>query len=222
MCNDTCSKTRSRGVVAMPATPNGSAGLSATLAGLLSLVLAGAGLAGDMVIDGNYRYSNAKVNSYWIPGNTFITLRDNNDEETYGRRVHGWGVLRSSISSSVDLIAPVRLPDGATVKDLICFYYDNFEANRLKCINNTTMTLRRRGGTDLVSTTMASIDVETCLTPASPAMRFLEDNTIDDPVIDNFRYSYHLDVHWQASDQVTEHLRFYGCVIDYLVTEVAP
>lgn len=38
----------------------------------------------------------------------------------------------------------------------------------------------------------------------------------------NFTNAYHLDVHWQASDQLTDNLRFYGCLIDYQVSVIAP
>jgi hypothetical protein len=187
---------------------------------LCSLVLSSAGaVADDLFVSGDFRYLTPQLHSYWVPGNTLITARDQSGSQRYERYADGYGIGRSA---GVSLSAPVRLPDGATVAGMICYYYDNFTANRLKCISGSTITLRRRNFASSTAEPLAQVNINTCLQPANSSVRGVTDTSIDNGTVGNFAYAYHLDVDWQTSDQLTENLRFYGCVIDYTIDRLAP
>lgn len=78
------------------------------------------------------------------------------------------------------IVAPVHLPDGATVTSMFFYLYDDSG-------DDLSMSLRRKR----INNTVASSVLATVATAGtSTSVRILPDITITDPVIDNTQYSY--------------------------------
>lgn len=99
-------------------------------------------------------------------------------------------------------IAPVYLPDGATVTGVISYVYDN------NADDVTTYLYAKPIGSTTLATTMAFI----ATSGQSTNIQGLGDTTITQPVINNSSYTYHLGVClWGTNDT----MRFYAAQIMY-------
>ncbi len=99
------------------------------------------------------------------------------------------------------MTAPVNLPDGASVTNLLFAAYDNAS-------DDATATLMR---TDRSENADVLVSVHTTGTGASP--REFSSSSVTNPVIDNANYSYYVMINTQNGDE-----RIDGVFITYQVT----
>jgi hypothetical protein len=101
------------------------------------------------------------------------------------------------------ITAPVYLPHGAIVKELVVYYTDNDDREdhqiRVGLIGHEMET-----GNDHWMAAVISNG------PASPDRRVLEDNTVDYAQVDNHKYAYFLEVTFH---QPTANVKFHGAKI---------
>ena len=101
------------------------------------------------------------------------------------------------------ITAPVYLPHGAIVKELVVYYTDDDDREdhqiRVGLIGHEMET----GNDHWMAAVISHV-------PASPDRRVLEDNTIDYAQVDNHKYAYFLEV---TFDQPTADVKFHGAKI---------
>jgi hypothetical protein len=143
-------------------------------------------VVGNVRTSGNYTFSTAKQAAWSIPGNGFKAAESS---------IHVWrsgvqqvfGTLTPSgatYPAVLDLNADVHLPQGATVLQLTCWYWDSDERGA---------ELRSCPGADRhdgFDTAMASLAVDSV--GASTTVQAAFDDTITGPVIDNQTNFYSL------------------------------
>lgn len=101
------------------------------------------------------------------------------------------------------ITAPVYLPHGAIVKELVVYYTDNDDREdhqiRVGLIGHEMET----GNDHWMAAVISHV-------PSSPDRRVLEDNTVDYAQVDNHKYAYFLEV---TFDQPTADVKFHGAKI---------
>lgn len=163
---------------------------------------------GDLVISGSYRFKTPRLRFTWYPANAWTMAGNYTD---YTRFSAGFGVGRVG---NVFLTERLQLPQWATLRGLVCYYYDN-QVNTLKCVTDANVRINRRTGHGTTKTELVRVTMNTCLTEPAPDIRSEANRTVAFPVVDNTFYQYTLDASWLTSDQVTNELRFYGCHLEY-------
>jgi hypothetical protein len=149
---------------------------------------------------------------YGVPGPAFRPFFDNQIHRTSN---FGFWSSPGTTSGVVEVIAPVNLPDGATVTALDCYYYDNSGTVSM----DVEFVFGRRSwqGNPLSLVTLPATTSGTL----NAIQRITETNT-GDPAINNQTYQY-----WLYSSMTrTEgsafdgNTRSYGCRIEYEVDEL--
>jgi hypothetical protein len=170
-------------------------------------------VSGSINISGNYQYTSAKTFYLNIPACAF--KKDGwNTEEVWATK--GGYQYRISGPYNVDAYAPVYLPTGATVIEVMFFYYDDHATYNVEFAG----AMRRRFITSPNSDTMAFVTTVSSGSNSNLVLS-VEDNDIDYPTIINSTYSYQVKINWDP--QINgENLRFYGCRIEYTMTTVTP
>ncbi len=105
-----------------------------------------------------------------------------------------------------DAYAPVYLPNGATVKKLVVYYYDNdsyFEASLVIVLGRVRHTT---GGGDWMAVAGSEPPA------ASPTRRISKDETIDYALVQNHLYSYYIALY---QDAPSSNVKFHGAKIVY-------
>lgn len=101
------------------------------------------------------------------------------------------------------ITAPVYLPHGAIVKELVVYYTDDDDREdhriRVGLIGHEMET----GNDRWMAAVLSNV-------PASPDRRVLEDNTIDYAQVDNHKYSYFLEVTFR---EPTADVKFHGAKV---------
>jgi len=113
----------------------------------------------------------------------------------------------------------VRLPNGATITEVTCDYYDSDIDDD---INNVSFALRRRSfGSSTSTSTMASatVDPVPLVGLDDNIIRQVTDTTISYAIVDNASYAYNLTLMFGASANFTaasnSAIRSYGCRVGY-------
>lgn len=124
-----------------------------------------------------------------------------NDREAFYFSANGY---LTGEGSTVVMIAPVYLPDGATVSTFAANVYDNSTSCSYP---EVTLWLNRVGaGTGTGMETMASATTS----GAQTSMRTITDSSISYPVVDTLRYTYYAAVMMCSSAH-----ELHSVVIDY-------
>jgi hypothetical protein len=130
----------------------------------------------------------------------------------------GYGYMDSSAGvpalSFVTLSATVALPDGATITELSCQFYDNSSSSNV----NTIMSLYRRGFAEVSGSEVARVDALPT-SGASPSIRTLVSTAIHDPRVDARGATYYIQGSFRPDPAYGVELRFYGCGVRYTVSE---
>ncbi len=124
-----------------------------------------------------------------------------NDREAFYFSPNGYLTGEGSI---VLMIAPVYLPNDATVQTLAAHVYDN----SMSCANpNITLWLNRVGaGTGTGMENMASVSTS----GATSSMQTISTSSVSHPVVDNLRYTYYAAVMMCSNSH-----ELHSVVIDY-------
>jgi hypothetical protein len=169
--------------------------------------------SGNVRISGanDYKYSTAKTHYYSIPGAAF-NLENTSvcDKAMIGGDVYTTG---GSVATVAYFVAPVSLPDGATVTSVTFYEVDNDGTYNLQ-----NGQLWRNDGSTSTSYGNSAI-MATISTPASSNSTLVQTSTtsaIATPVIDNQNYTYWL--RW-GTQQANSNMRLVKVVISYTVTK---
>jgi len=147
--------------------------------------------AGTTMSADEFIYSESQIRYYSVPPAAFVPGNSNQDWVTEGGS--GISYLNSNAGGS-NLVAPVYLPHGATVTELMIFYVDNTPTSSIsielleRYVFNTFYTSMARA---------ASTDLE-----SSPNANWQSDTSIAEPVIDNSQNAYILSAYssdWQGA-----------------------
>ena len=132
-----------------------------------------------------------------IPPGAFVPKSGTQDSE-----ITNDDIVNSQLITAEKFYAPVLLPHRATVTKLTLYGFKNTSGGYV------TLTLLR-GDRQGTSTVMA-----TCSITLTTGYQSAEDDTINDPEIDNENYEYGLQVEQDADAVVTDN-RFTGAKIDW-------
>jgi hypothetical protein len=173
---------------------------------------------GDLVVSGDYRYSEPRLRYRHYPASTFVPLDNTGQLEmsrgvTYAHLLDGGGGDPVMASSAQVRLA---LPDGASVTELRCYYWDKGSPN----LQSAIIRFDRRaagspsdelvGGVSITTENIIQLGIASESSPVDPPV-----------VIDNESFVYTLTVHWRV-DEVGDDARFYGCRLGYEHAVVAP
>ena len=170
---------------------------------------------GDVQIDGDYFYESAKTRTYSVSAAAFTPLQGNSGlATTQGLEIGGFlsgnarWIAGGALGDAGYMYAPVSLPDGAIVSEVVFYVYDNDNGEEV-----TGEMYRQTFG--------ASASTQMALTggsgvAAQPASTSISDVTITNSTIDNSSYSYYLRFNTEENNN---QLRVYGARIRYTVTQ---
>ena len=174
--------------------------LSSDVVDLLSNIDSGGVLTGDIVVS-SISYSTPRTHYYSVGGEHFQPL-SNIDFASGG----GCGGAYL-ISGSGTLVAPVNLPDGATVTSFKVFFYDVSSSDMSVSLNAQNLK------------TCSYIELAKVQSDSDAGYYNRIDSSIDpsNKVIDNQNYAYHIKAY---SDSWSSSLKIKGAVISYTIDEV--
>ena len=170
---------------------------------------------GDVVTTEAYKYQSPKSYTKQIPATTFhVSSLTSSANQELVWHAGGYVSRVSGGSGSSTLMAPVDLPQGATMTALNMYYYDGDPDDDFY----VDMDLYAREMTDISPPAIASTSLTTA--GASSDIQVVTDTTITASGVDNRGYQYHL---WCSLGPMTGlGMRFYGASIEYTLETVAP
>ncbi len=149
---------------------------------------------------------------YGVPGPSF---RPFFGSQTHNTNNFGYWRGNGSTSTKLEVIAPVHLPDGATVTALDCYYYDN--SGTVSMDLNHIFGRRSWQGSpspliSLLAMTSGSLNT---------VVKITETDT-GDPVINNQIYQYWLynSMTRTEGSALDANTRSYGCRLEYEIDEL--
>lgn len=174
--------------------------LSSDVVALLGNTDGGSVLTGDVVVS-SISYSTPRTHYYSVGGEHFQPL-SNIDFASGG----GCGGAYL-ISGSGALVAPVNLPDGATVTGFKVFFYDVSSSDMSVSLN--AQNLR----------SCSYIELAKVQSDSDTGYYSRVDSSVDtsNKVVDNQNYAYHIKAY---SDSWSSSLKIKGAVISYTIDEV--
>lgn len=143
------------------------------------------------------RAFDPNVQIYNVPAAAFTADGFNPDSQFF---VFSGGQIQGNAKSYGCTVAPVQLPDGSRVNELVGFLLDNDGTQ------NATLTLRRVANGVGGAETMALV----ATSGNSTAIQIPGDNTVEQNVIDNASYSYYLTICVLSSN-----LRIFAAQLSY-------
>ena len=160
----------------------------------------GSALTGDIIVS-SISYSTPRTHYYSVGGEHFQPL-SNIDFASGG----GCGGAYL-ISGSGTLVAPVNLPDGATVTSFKVFFYDVSSSDMSVSLNAQNLK------------TCSYIELAKVQSDSNAGYYSRIDSSIDpsNKVIDNQNYAYHIKAY---SDSWSSSLKIKGAVVGYTIDEV--
>lgn len=174
---------------------------------------------GDLLVSGEYRYSNPRVRYLQVPGSAFVSAETEHPINLV--RWDGYLYLRDDSAADENFIldssalASLDFPDGAVVTDMQCYFWDRGSPD----IENASVGFYERpvGSTSADGLGGLSITTENVqsLSIGSRSRDF------PDVVIDEETSQYTLRVNWRVSEPGDD-ARFYGCRLRYEQSRVAP
>jgi len=172
-------------------------------------------VAGNAAVTGSYTYTSSKTVAVNVQPAAFRVKGGAEDETVNYSENYGVYIDAGAAPYDVALIAPVDLPDGATVSSFQCYYYDNSASSELVA----TVRLGRRTTLALSSQEMASISISSSGSTTNiqaPVTRAISSATVD-----NEGASYYVDV-FMTTGVTTTAQRFYGCKVFCSVDKIGP
>ncbi len=152
-----------------------------------------------------YKYATAKTFYYSIPPSAFKAMWSA-DVTFAGFTGIGFNNVPTPSSG---LIAPVYLPQGATVTSFTVYYYDNAAATDMR----TELYLHTHG-------TSGGVNMATVLSSGTPTESNGIDNTINAPIVNNQFYDYSIEVSSTVGAWPGTSLTLRAVVITYTLSEV--
>lgn len=110
------------------------------------------------------------------------------------------------------LLADLRLPDGASVGSITCYFYDTSSTVDIA----SSAYLFRRGYTSTGGTSVISMALETS-GESSSEMRTATGSPGSPLIIDNSMNIYFLRIYWSTGATSSSSARFYGCAVDHSI-----
>jgi hypothetical protein len=173
-------------------------------------------VSGDAQVLGEYKYSGAKFYDYFVHAGAFVQPHGIDDEEwrsTGGGFRHLSGGTPTFVS---DAEAGVNLPQGAVVIQLSCYFFDNDATANVSFI----IQLVRMNISAGVSTMTSMVQPQTPL--QSSLIQTISNTSISIPTIDNAHaYYLYLDNFSTLNIAPTTNIRWYGCRITYVLSQVS-
>ena len=185
----------------------------------------------------NYFYGSPLRGHKGVAGTAFIAT--GTDGTVWVADQNGYGYLRAApwvpsqgirlcdnsclarvtaLSDAVELRAAIDLPEKSKVTGFTCYWYDRSNTPRA----SYNFKLMRKQWFQNDATAMATVSGSTNDYAAASAVRYTTTNAITDPVINTLNSSYYIAGRWHATDGLGDAVRFYGCLVDYEVTQVGP
>lgn len=179
-------------------------------------------VAGDVMVDGEYKYESDKTYYLNIPACGFKQAAS---ADRIGYHINYWGFARlqgvgaepeEGVLTSIN--TPLYLPNGSTITNLTVYYYDNNETEDIFRVNTQLCT---RKNIQLSKTVMAWIPGKT--EGAKNFMQTSFNNTITSPVIDNYNNQYFIDISmgWTYGYVTDGTLGFWGCKLEYKLDTIS-
>ena len=161
---------------------------------------------GNVEVTGDYDYASAKTGYYWV-GRDDLAFNDYNEDD-YSQRLYAtWNpLLIDGASAPYDgtFHGEVHLPNGVTVTEMICHFYDNRNPGYVRA------TLFRADIRGTKAGDLAEVVTTDAETPNHVART---DSDITNAVINLNTYQYMLEVFMTCP--VTDQMAFYACKITY-------
>lgn len=171
------------GVDALHVSSTGLVGLGAFPTGTARLQVTGASSTTGQAKAGSFAYQTPQTRVLTIPAEAFHSI-DSSHPGVFGGVTAG-AYLADSVANG-NLIAPVSLPDNATIVEFIANVYDNTTTEGM------TISLAKRGVLSMsgVSLALATSGVAT----SSASAYAVNDLTISDPLVNNATSVYYVNV----------------------------
>jgi hypothetical protein len=168
-------------------------------------------VVGDVEIPAanDYTYATAKTQYQTVNHAAFVRAGTNTAYNPHRALSGGVYILRTqggTLGTAAYFIAPVNLPNGATVTNVAVHYYD------ADATYNCTTTLRRQNYNSSVNSAMATVATST-----SSGQITLNTSTITNATIDHQNYGYYLQFETTENNL---NLGLYNVRITYTVTQV--
>jgi hypothetical protein len=158
----------------------------------------------------NYQYASAKTHYYSVPGAAFdLESSAACDKSMISGNIYTVG---GSAVTVAYFIAPVNLPDGATVTSVTYYVADNdgtYNTQAGQLWRNDASTFSSYGNVFMMASTAATSGTNTNIQAISTS-------TVSNAVIDNQNYTYYL--RW-GTQQANPNLRLAKVLITYTVTK---
>lgn len=167
-------------------------------------------VGGDIEIPAvnDYTYSTPKTHYQSFAPTTFNSLLP--DQYSFGtfNAATSYAYFRSGGTTFGYATVEVNLPDGADVRELRGWIYDDLTTNPVR-----VQLLRQQLGS---SATQVMVEIESDVLTATTAIQDLSNNTVFNNIVDNSIYAYFLRF---TGRQNSTQSRLYGARITYNVTE---
>lgn len=162
---------------------------------------------GDVVTAGDFKYSAGKACLMNIPAASFgLSTNQDADKMAFDQSSGSWGIVNEDGNGSYSIQAGVYLPQGSNISKFSIWVLNSGES--------ITVTLRRKPMGGGYYSDLAQIVVN------SDIGKF-EDNTINDPQIDNNDQFYYITAQFSGHGHL-DFGEFYGAEIEYTISKVTP
>lgn len=174
-------------------------------------------VTGNARVSGNFTYSVPKTYDYAIAGPEFAQANHIDDEEWRSGQTTGYKFMVNgggNATYTTDAEAGVHLPQGATVTQLLCYYYDNDAAID---VSFTIYLIRITSAGSVLS--MAQVARPTTALQTT-TVQTVSDTTVSSATIDNTSNTYYLYLdNFTTNGVPSSNVRWYGCHISYTVNQ---
>lgn len=174
-------------------------------------------VTGNARVSGNFTYSVPKTYDYAIAGPEFIQANRIDDEEWRSGQTTGYKYLVNgggNATYSSDSEAGVHLPQGATVTQMLCYWYDN---DATIDVSFTIHLLRITAAGSVLS--MGQV-ARAAAALQTTTIQTVSDTTINSATIDNTSSTYYMYLdNFTTTGVPTSNVRWYGCHISYTVNQ---
>ncbi len=176
------------------------------------------GVSGDIETSGDYEYTSARSGALNLPAPLFQYAWGSSDEiPSYdgGQFVYCSTAGAPTPPYLLYFVAPVHLPNGVTVTNMILYYYDNSSASNVAL----SAAFRRR---EMERTSYAQLSgYSTNSTENSTNVLATVGAAVLSGTVDNDAYMYSINISWQP-DTTGNSLRFYGARLEYRTSVLRP
>jgi len=171
-------------------------------------------VVGNVQVSGDYKFTSPKTYYLQLPAAAFQQVVSATSGQWVVNSAYG-RVLANGGYYIVGAVAPINLPEGATISEYKCYYYDNDTIDDIAF----SSLLYHRNVQLTGTTTVASVAATS--TGASAIIIEVSDTPAAPPVIANANNQYVAALNWSPGSDSSS-LRFYGCRIAYTMTTLNP